>query len=115
MVRTATNPAAEDEQDLGKVHVRPAIFQALVEGYLASAGSVLNEAEIEQMAFSGCLISLELGMRFLTDHLNGDLYFRVHRESQNLDRARTQLKFAAEIRQHEAEMRKFIRKVASSR
>lgn len=115
LVRTATNPAAEDERDLGKVEVRAGIFQALVEGYLQSAGSVLTRTEIDEMAFAGCLISLELGIRFLTDHLNGDQYFRVHRENQNLDRARTQLKMAAEIGRHETEMKAFIRKVASSR
>lgn len=115
MVRTATNPAAEDERDLSKVHVRPGIFQALAEGYLAAAGGVLNGAEIEHLAFSGGLISLELGMRFLTDHLEGDLYFRVHRDGQNLDRARTQLKLAAEIAQQEADMRKFIRMVAKAK
>ena len=115
LVRTATNPAAEDERDLTKVEMRIGVFEALVEGYLASAGGVLNEAEIEQMAFSGRLISIELGMRFLTDHLNGDQYFRVHRENQNLDRARTQLRLAEQITEHEEEMNAFVLKVARAR
>ena len=75
LVRTATNPAAEDERDLSKVQMRLNIFEALVEGYLEAAGGVLNDAEVSHMVFSGRLISLELGMRFLTDHLNGDQYF----------------------------------------
>ncbi len=115
MVRTAANPAAEDERDLDKVQVRIGVFEALVEGYLAAAGTVLTDTEIANMAFSGRLISLELGMRFLTDHLRGDQYFRVHREDQNLDRARTQIRLAAHIAQHEKEMNSFVQKVANSR
>ena len=115
LVRTATNPAAEDEEDLEKVQMNIGIFEALVEGYLAAAGSVLNKAEIAHMAFSGRLISLELGMRFLTDHLNGDQYFRVQREGQNLDRARTQLCLASQIAEHETTMNGFVQKVARSR
>ncbi len=115
LVRTATNPAAEDERDITKVEMRIGVFEALVEGYLASAGGVLDEAEIAQMAFSGRLISIELGMRFLTDHLNGDQYFRVHRENQNLDRARTQLRLAEQIGEREEEMNAFVLKVARAR
>ncbi|MCP4731969.1 MAG: aminoglycoside phosphotransferase family protein [Roseibacillus sp.] len=115
LVRTATNPAAEDERDLGKVEMSIRVFESLVEGYLAAAGKILNEAEIAQMAFSGRLISIELGMRFLTDHLNGDRYFRVHRENQNLDRARTQLCLARQIEEREEEMNRFVLKVAGAR
>jgi hypothetical protein len=114
LVRTATNPAAEDERDLDKVQMNLGVFESLVEGYLGAAGSVLNECEVAHMAFSGRLISLELGMRFLTDHLNGDHYFRVHREGQNLDRARTQLRLASQITENQDEMNKFVQKVASS-
>ena len=67
-----------------------------MEGYLSSAGGVLNEVEIEQMAFSSRL-ALELGMRFLTDHLNGDRYFRVHREGHN---PATQIRDLQEFGQH---------------
>ncbi|MEC9055642.1 MAG: mucin desulfatase, partial [Verrucomicrobiota bacterium] len=112
---TAINPVAEDERDLAKVEMRAGIFESLVEGYLASAGRVLNEAEVSQMAFSGRLISIELGMRFLTDHLNGDQYFRVHREHQNLDRARTQLRLAEQIANYEEPMSRFALKVARAR
>ncbi len=115
LVRTATNPAEEDERDLDKVEMRLAIFEALAEGYLAAAGGVLKEAEIAQMAFSGRLITLELAMRFLADHLNGDRYFRVHREGQNLDRTRTQLRLVECIEELEPEMDRFVRKVARSR
>ncbi|MBJ06650.1 MAG: mucin desulfatase [Verrucomicrobiaceae bacterium] len=115
LVRTATNPAEEDERDLKKVQLRMGVFEALVEGYLSSAGGVLEDAEIAHMAFSGRLISVELGMRFLTDHLNGDQYFRVYRKNQNLDRARTQLRLAEQIAKHEEEMNGFVFKVAKGR
>lgn len=115
LVRTTTNPAAEDATSVKGVEMRMGFFEPLVEGYLKAAGDVLNEAEVAMLAFSGRLISLELGMRFLTDHLNGDQYFRVHREGQNLDRARTQLKLAERIEQKEGEMSSFVRKVARSR
>jgi hypothetical protein len=115
LVRTATNPAAEDERDLTKVNLRIRIFESLVEGYLASAGPVLTDEEVSQMAFSGRLICLELGMRFLTDHLNGDQYFRVTREGQNLDRARTQLCLARQIAESEERMKAYVLKVAGSR
>lgn len=114
LVRTATNPAEEDERDLSKVEMRLAVFEALAEGYLKSAGRKLTEAEVSQLAFSSRVVAIELGMRFLTDHLNGDRYFRVHREGHNLDRARTQLKMAACFEAREAEMDKFVRTVMRS-
>jgi hypothetical protein len=114
LVRTTTNPAAEDAPNVDGVQMRMGFFEPLVEGYLKAAGDVLTEAEVAMLSFSGRLISLELGMRFLTDHLNGDRYFRVQREGQNLDRARTQLKLADCIAQQEAEMASFVRKVVKS-
>ncbi|MBK1832778.1 phosphotransferase enzyme family protein [Roseibacillus ishigakijimensis] len=114
LVRTSTNPAAEDERDLEKVCMRMPIFEALVEGYLEAVGEELTRREIELLPFSGCLISLELGMRFLTDYLSGDRYFRVKRPGQNLDRARTQLKLAREIAAAEDRMQAYVDKVASA-
>ena len=115
LVRTAANPVAEDERDLSLVEMRMGVFEALVEGYLSSAGGVLNDIEIEHMAFSSRLLALELGMRFLTDHLNGDQYFRVHREGHNLDRCRTQFRLASSFELHEREMNSFVHKVAKNR
>jgi Ser/Thr protein kinase RdoA (MazF antagonist) len=91
-VRSGANTAAEDEQDLGKVSFDLEIFDSLTRGYLDSARDFLTPAEIDCLAFSARLMTLECGMRFLTDHLNGDLYFRVHRKNHNLERCRTQFK-----------------------
>jgi glucosamine-6-phosphate deaminase len=90
MVRSATNSAAEDERDLSLVHSRLDIFDALAEGYLGAARGFLNDAEIAHLAFSGRLITFEIGMRFLTDFLQGDVYFKTKRPNHNLDRARNQ-------------------------
>lgn len=91
LVRTVVSPAAEDEVDLGKVGFRMPMFEALAEGYVDGC-DCLCDTEIQNMAFAGILISLETGIRFLTDHLEGDLYFKIHREGHNLDRARTQFR-----------------------
>ena len=80
MVRTTTSTAMEDEQDLSKVSLQFPMFEALVRGYLSSAGSFLTKAEKQHLAFSGKLITFEIGVRFLTDYLAGDTYFKVHRE-----------------------------------
>lgn len=111
LVRTATSPAAEDEQDLSKVVMQMPMFEALVDGYLDAAGAFLNEAEAEHLAFSGKLITMETGIRFLTDFIEGDVYFKTHRDGHNLDRCRTQFKLVAEIERQQDLMEKFVRKV----
>ena len=111
LVRSATSPAAEDETDLTKVEMQMAMFEALVEGYLHAAGDFINDTEIEHLAYAGKLMSLEVGIRFLTDFLEGDVYFKTHRPSHNLDRCRTQLKLVERIEAHEPEMNAFVHKV----
>jgi hypothetical protein len=111
LIRTATSPAAEDEQDLSKVVMQMPMFEALVDGYLDAAGDFLNDAEAEHLAFSGKLITMETGIRFLTDFLEGDTYFKTHREGHNLDRCRTQFKLVAEIERQQEAMEKFVKKV----
>lgn len=109
MVRTATSPAAEDERDLSRVRMQMPMFEALTRGYLASAGEFLNEAERAHLVFGGKLITLEIGIRFLTDYLEGDVYFRTHRPGHNLDRTRTQIALVASIEAQEDAMRAVVR------
>ena len=97
MVRTGTSPAAEDETDLDKVVMRFPMYESLLRGYLQGAGSFLSPVEKSWLPFSGKLITLEIGIRFLTDYLEGDVYFKVRRPGHNLDRCRTQLKLVASI------------------
>jgi len=115
LVRSAVSPAEEDERDLSKVQMRMPIYEALVEGYLDAAGDFLNDVEVEHLAFSGKLITLEIGIRFLTDYLEGDVYFKPQREQHNLDRARTQLTLVARIEEQEEAMVKFAQKVRRGR
>jgi len=108
LVRTATSPAAEDEIDLSKVHMQMPMFAALARGYLSSAGSFLNETEKAYLGFSGKLIALEIGIRFLTDYLEGDVYFKTKRPGHNLDRCRTQLALVHSIERQEDAMAALI-------
>jgi Phosphotransferase enzyme family len=104
MVRTATSPAKEDEQDLSKVTMRFSMFEALVRGYLASAGDFLTKAEKQHLVFSGKLMTFEQGIRFLTDYLQGDAYYKVSRDEHNLDRCRTQFKLLESLEHEEERM-----------
>ena len=108
LVRTATSDTAEDERDLSRVEMRPEMFAALVDGYLEGAGSFLTGAERGELAFSGVLLTLVVGMRFLTDHLSGDTYFRVHRPGHNLDRCRTQLRLVASMERQRDRMESLV-------
>ena len=108
MVRTTTSPTMEDEKDLSKVQMRMPMFEALARGYLSTAGDFLNAAEKSHLAFAGKLITFTIGVRFLTDYLMGDTYFRVHRPGHNLDRCRTQFKLVESIQRQEKSMQKLI-------
>jgi hypothetical protein len=106
LVRSSTCPAAEDERDLSKVTMQMHMYEALVNGYLSTAGEFLTLAEKSHLAFSGKLITFETGVRFLTDYLEGDTYFKTHRQGHNLDRCRTQFKLVASIEEQEVAMNK---------
>ena len=108
MVRSTTSPTLEDERDLSKVRMQMPMFKKLAEGYLATAGGFLTRAEKSLIAFSGKLISFEIGIRFLTDYLSGDTYFRIHRPDHNLDRCRTQFKLVESIEGQEKAMVKYV-------
>ncbi|MFK7909450.1 MAG: phosphotransferase enzyme family protein [Akkermansiaceae bacterium] len=114
LVRTVVSPAAEDETDLSKVEMRMPMFEALAEGYMDGC-DCLCEAEIENLVFAGKLISLEIGIRFLTDYLEGDVYFKTKREQHNLDRARTQLALVDKLEQNEETMEAFVSRLAKAR
>src|SRR5882724_10398976 len=110
MVRTTTSPTLEDEPDLTKVRMQMPMFRKLAEGYLSTAGQFLTRTEKSFIAFSGKLITFEIGIRFLTDYLSGDTYFRIHRPGHNLDRCRTQFKLVESIERQEEAMQKYVDK-----
>jgi len=111
MVRTTTSPAQEDERDLSRVTMQFPMFEALVRGYLGSADGFLTKAERQFLAFSGKLITFEIGVRFLTDYLAGDTYYKVHRDGHNLDRCRTQFKLVESIEEQEEKMERLVERI----
>lgn len=114
MVRSATITAAEDERDLSKVGFRQSVFESLANGFAAGAGAVLNDAEWENLAFAGRIMTYEVGIRFLTDYLQGDVYFRTHRPGQNLDRCRTQFRLVECLEAADADLKRVVAEVRRS-
>ena len=111
MVRTTTSPAREDERDLSRVGMQFPMFEAVVRGYLSSAGCFLTKAEKQHLVVSSKLIAFEQGIRFLTDFLAGDTYFKVHRDAHNLDRCRTQFKLLKSIERQEERMNRLVESI----
>ena len=111
MVRTSSAAAAEDEKDLSKVYSKKEYFEALVKGYLTGA-KFLTEAEKANLAFSGRLITLTIGIRFLTDYLAGDTYFRTAYDDHNLVRCRTQFKMVESMETQAEEYEAIVRRYA---
>ncbi|PYG88713.1 phosphotransferase family enzyme [Ruminiclostridium sufflavum DSM 19573] len=107
-IRFGTNPAAEDEKDLSKVWMDLALFEQFTKGFLSAAGDSLTKAELLHLPHSAKIMTYECGIRFLTDFLSGDTYFKIHREGHNLDRARTQFKLVADMEQKFEQMQKII-------
>lgn len=111
-IRFGTNPASEDEKDLSKVYCDLNLFEQYVKGFLSQLGDSITKEEIELLPMSAKLMTLECGIRFLGDHLNGDVYFKIHRENHNLDRARTQFKMVADMEEKMDEMKAIVAKYA---
>ena len=110
-IRFGANTAAEDERDLNKVQISLPMFEAFARGYLSQAGDALKPHEVELLPMGAKLMTLECGMRFLADYLNGDKYFKIHREGHNLDRARTQFTLVSRMEAHFEEMCRIISRV----
>ena len=110
-LRMGGSTAAEDETDLAKVWFNVTAFEAFAKGYLSEMKDALTKDEIELLPFSVKLLTYECGIRFLTDYLNGDTYFKIHREHHNLDRARNQFKLVADISGKEESMGEMIWKI----
>ena len=107
-IRFGASTAAEDERDLSKVELSLEMYEAFTEGFLSACGNRLTDKEIETLPLGAKLMTLECGVRFLTDYLNGDTYFAVSRPDQNLDRARTQLKLVEDMERKWGEMQAVI-------
>lgn len=112
LARGAASASSEDERDLGEVAVRVPIFTALAKGFLEELGGELTPLERDLMPFSAKLIAYELGLRFLTDHLEGDSYFKIGRPGQNLDRARAQFALMRDFSKKEDALRAAVSRLA---
>lgn len=109
-VRFGASTAAEDETDLSKVSCDMELFEAYTKGFMEGCGGRLTEAEIKLLPMGAKVITLELAIRFLTDYLNGDVYFKIHRDGHNLDRCRTQLKLVADMEEKWEQMQAIVEK-----
>lgn len=111
-VRFGASTAAEDETDLSKVEMSLPLFKVFTQGYLSVAGSSLTPDEINSLPLGAKLMTFECGVRFLTDFLNGDTYFKISRPNHNLDRCRTQFKLVADMEAKMPQMRAIVNEYA---
>jgi Ser/Thr protein kinase RdoA (MazF antagonist) len=111
-MRTGANIAAEDEPDLSKIKFDLGIFKAFSEGYLSEAGNILTKSEIEYLAFAPLLITYTQAVRFLTDYIDGDRYYKIHHEHHNLQRTRAQIQLVRSMEEQYSEMQGIIRSLA---
>ncbi|MBQ9801744.1 MAG: aminoglycoside phosphotransferase family protein [Clostridia bacterium] len=96
-IRFGASSAAEDETDLDRVYVKTEMFEAFTKGFVTSLKKSITKEELLALPEAARVITLEQAIRFLTDHLQGDTYFRIHHEGHNLERARNQLKLVADL------------------
>lgn len=113
MARTALRPCEEDEPDASRAVARMDMFEAITQGYLETAGAVLTPVDVAHLAFSARLITFEIGLRFLADYLQGDVYFKTHRPNQNLDRARVQFAMVNSMEEKAQEMESIVQDLAA--
>ena len=109
-IRFGASTATEDEKDLNKVEMSLELFEAYTKGFLEGCNSVLSQAEKDLLPTGAWMMTLECGIRFLADHLNGDVYFKTAYPEHNLDRARTQFKLIQEMEQKQDQMQAIVAK-----
>ena len=112
-IRFGANTAAEDEKDLSKVSLSLPLYREYTAGYLSTAGQSLTPTEVEYLPFSAKLMTFECGMRFLTDYLNGDTYFRIAYDDHNLDRCRTQFRLVEDMERKMENMKAITQEIYS--
>ena len=107
-IRFGANTAAEDEADLDKVHFSLPMFRAYCEGYLEKTGGLLTAAEVRSLPLGAWMMTYEVGIRFLTDYLDGDCYFHTDYPEHNLVRARNQFALLADMERQEQAMQAVV-------
>ncbi len=111
-IRFGANNSAEDEKDLSKVNFDIGLYEVFTRGFLEGADGGLTKEELEYLPWGARLMTLECGIRFLTDYLDGDHYFRIHRPEHNLDRCRTQFKLVKDMEEQFDAMHAVVAKYA---
>ena len=111
-IRFGANTAVEDETDLSKVSLDLELFRTYAEGFIKGCDGKLTAKELELLPVGAMMMTLECGMRFLTDHLDGDVYFKIHRENHNLDRCRCQFALVADMERKLDEMNAIIKELS---
>ena len=114
-IRFGANHCAEDEKDLSKVNFDIALFEAYTRGFLDGAAGSLTQAELDYLPWGSKLMTLECGIRFLTDYLVGDEYFHISRPEHNLDRCRTQFKLVRDMEEQFRDMQQIVAKCAAAK
>ena len=109
-IRFGASTGAEDEKNLELINCDMGLFEIYTKGYVEGCGGSLSEKEIRMLPMGAKLMTLECGMRFLADYLQGDVYFKIHRPEHNLDRARTQFKLVADMEKKWDEMAGIVEK-----
>ncbi len=109
-IRFGATTALEDEKDLTKVNFDINLYELYVKGFIEGVKGGLTDFELDMLPYGAMMMTLECGMRFLTDYLSGDTYFRVHREGHNLDRARNQFKLVSDMEARLDEMKAIVKK-----
>ena len=107
-IRFGASTGAEDEQDLDKISCDLELFKLYTKGYMRGCKGSLTKKEIELLPMGAKIMTFECGMRFLADYLEGDQYFKIHREGHNLDRSRTQFKLVADMEEKWEEMQGIV-------
>jgi thiamine kinase-like enzyme len=110
-IRTGANIAAEDEKDISKIKMDIDLFKAYASGYLSETNNTLNDIEKEYLAFAPLLLAYEQTLRFLTDYVDGDKYYRIHHKHHNIQRTRAQMRLLESMEEQYGEMKRIIRKL----
>jgi len=114
-IRTGANRAVEDESDLGKVSIDIDLFEAYSKGYMEIACRFLNPEEVSNLAFSAKFMTFIIGLRFLTDHIDGDKYYRIHFPGHNIQRARSQFRLLETMEQKFDKMKAIIARIVAGK
>ncbi len=104
-IRTVANMAAEDEEDLSRIRINMDMYEAFTKGYLGQMNNVITKTELETLPSAPSLMAFIMGLRFLTDYIEGDIYYKIHREDHNIIRSRAQFRLVENFEKHAERMR----------